>query len=133
MNLFTDEQYQQLLKNGSDPDKNYPPVAHLFMPWGRAEWLISEINPECPHIAFGLCDLGMGFPELGYVDLQELQAVKVGPFQLGVENNDHFQGKYPMSVYASAARVCGAISRNEPLLRKVYAMELVKKQNKLRP
>ena len=133
MKLFTDEQYQQLLKNGADPDKNYPPVAHLFMPWGRAEWLISEINPKFPHIAFGLCDLGMGSPELGYVDLEELKAVRAGPFQLGIENNDHFEAKYPMSIYVAASKVAGAISRNEPLLRKLYAMELAKKQNTPKP
>ena len=31
---------------------------------------------------FGLCDLG--FPELGYVSLSEMQGVR-GPFGLGVE------------------------------------------------
>lgn len=133
MKLLTDEQYKQLLQNGAEPDKNYPPVAHLFMPWGRAEWLISEINPKFPHIAFGLCDLGMGSPELGYVDLEELKAVRVGPLQMGVDCNHLFEGKYPMSVYVAASKVAGAISRNEPLLRKIYAMELLNKQRKLQP
>ncbi len=126
MNLFTDEQYQQLLKNGSEPDKNYPPVAHLYMPWGNGEWLVSEIDPKFPQIAFGLCDLGTGHPELRYIDLVELQSVEIGPFQISVHNNSLFEGKYPMSVYASASKVCGRISRNEPLLRKLHAMERTK-------
>ncbi len=38
----------------------------------RATYLLSEIYPADPTIAFGLCDLHIGFPELGDVDLMEL-------------------------------------------------------------
>jgi hypothetical protein len=38
-------------------------------------------HPEDPDIAFGLCDLGLGFPELGTVRISELQ-VLAGPVGL---------------------------------------------------
>lgn len=106
MDLFTEEQYQQLLKNGSPEyrDQDHPPVVQLTLPGTDCVWLLSELEPEAPNIAFGLCDLGMGFPELGYVDLEEIKTVRVGLFGFTIFNNPKFQGKYPMSVYASAAR-----------------------------
>ncbi len=32
-----------------------PPVVKLFTPDANATWLLSEIDPDCPDIAFGLC------------------------------------------------------------------------------
>jgi len=63
---------------------------------------LTELDPENPNIAFGLCDLGLGFPELGYVDLEEVKAVKTVPFP--VMRDFFFEAKYPISVYADAAR-----------------------------
>lgn len=123
MKLFTDEQYRQLLENGKpeNRDKDHPPVAHLYFNWHPAEWLISEIDPENPGIAFGLCDLGMGFPEMGYIDLQELKSLKVGPepFALPIANNTLFEGKYPLTVYWKASKVHSKITRDEKLLMQV--------------
>lgn len=59
---------QQEQRGGSDP---YP-VVKLFTPDGAATWLLAELDPDDSNIAFGLCDLGMGFPELGCVRLSEL-------------------------------------------------------------
>ncbi len=39
---------------------------------------------------FGLCDLGC--PELGYVSLNEMEAVK-GPLGLGIERDLHWKAK----------------------------------------
>ena len=39
--------------------------------WSMCEWLIAEYDPE-QGIIFGWCDLGIGFPEWGYVTLDEL-------------------------------------------------------------
>jgi hypothetical protein len=50
----------------------------LFCPWSVATWLLTELDPEDPDIAFGLCDLGMGFRELGNVRLSEMADV-IGP------------------------------------------------------
>jgi hypothetical protein len=34
------------------------PVVKLFAPWCGATWLLTELDPGDPDIAFGLCDLG---------------------------------------------------------------------------
>ncbi len=49
---------------------------HFFNPLGVGDWWITEGSPEGDDfIMFGLCDLG--FPELGYVSLNELESVRV--------------------------------------------------------
>ncbi len=49
---------------------------HFFVAGGRGDWWITEGSPEDDDfIMFGLCDLG--FPELGYVSLNELESVGV--------------------------------------------------------
>ncbi len=55
-----------------------------------------------------LCDLGQGFPELGYVSLAELQSVR-GPFGLQVERDLHFTASKPISAYAREARLAERI------------------------
>jgi len=57
---------------------------------------------------FGLCDLGMGSPELGYVHLDELKQVKL-PFGLKIERDLHWEGKKPIQEYANDARAKGHI------------------------
>lgn len=104
MKLFTKSQLTKLLQNGSPENrgKNHKPVVKLFTPDAQCTWLISEIDPENPDIAFGLCDLGMGFPELGCVSISELTALR-GKLGLPVERDLSFEGKFPIAVYASAA------------------------------
>lgn len=104
MKLFTKSQLTKLLQNGSPENrgKNHKPVVKLFTPDAQCTWLISEIDPEYPDIAFGLCDLGMGYPELGCVSIAELQSLR-GKLGLPVERDLHFEGKFPITVYASAA------------------------------
>jgi hypothetical protein len=69
--LITDEQRAQLLANGQQSldNENFdpPPVVKLFTPDADATWLLTEIDTDDHDHAFGLCDLGQGFPELGYV------------------------------------------------------------------
>lgn len=106
MKLFTPEQYEQLLLNGNpvNRDQDHAPVARLTLHGTNMVWLISEIDPEEPTLAFGLCDLGQGFPELGYVSLEELTSVTHPVFGTTVSNDPQFKAKYPMSAYAAAAR-----------------------------
>lgn len=85
---------------GECPD--HPPVVKLFTPDAACTWLLSELDPDDPDRAFGLCDLGVGFPELGWVDLRELSALR-GKLGLPVERDRHFTAAYPMSVYVRAA------------------------------
>ena len=116
MKLFTEKQRAVLLANGAEIDVDHMPVVKLFNPCGAGTWLLSELDPEYPdECAFGLADLGFGTPELGSVGLTELSAYR-GPFGLGIERDIHFTGKYPLSVYAEAARAAGHIVESGPEL-----------------
>ncbi|PKR48451.1 DUF2958 domain-containing protein [Thalassospira marina] len=115
--LLTDEQHARLLKNGQEnaeriaedgDTKDFWPVVKLFCPWGAATWLLSEIDPEAPDIAFGLCDLGMGSPELGSVSLAEIAALR-GPAGLTIEQDRHFKATKSLTAYAGEAREEGRI------------------------
>jgi hypothetical protein len=68
------------------PGPDFWPVVKLFTPDAGCTWLLTEIDPEDPDIAFGLCDLGFGCPELGSVSLSELEAVR-GQLNLPVERD----------------------------------------------
>lgn len=132
MELFTREQYAQLLKNGAHPDQDHAPVVKLFTPDAGATWLISEIYPDQPDLAFGLCDLGMGFPELGDVYLPEIRALR-GRLGLPVECDLDFEGLYPMSVYAQAARKAEMIVTDNTALRNAIIDIERAKKNPPRP
>tara|TARA_R110002049_G_scaffold67291_6_gene174790 strand:- start:490 stop:849 length:360 start_codon:yes stop_codon:yes gene_type:complete len=117
MNLLTSEQRRAMLANGTAnaariaDDGNtvdHEPVVKLLCPWGSGTWLLSELDPEEPDTAFGLCDLGVGCPELGSVSLAELASVR-GPGGLGIERDRHFTAKKPLSAYATEARQAGGI------------------------
>ena len=84
------------------------PVVKLFTPWGSATWLLSEIDTDAQDVAFGLCDLGMGSPELGSVSIAELLALK-GPFGLQVERDLYWTAEKSLVAYADDARLANAI------------------------
>lgn len=117
MNLLTTEQYRRLLTNGEwnksrlarqeDPD-DFRPIVRLFRPWSTATWLLSELDPDVPNIAFGLCDLGHGIPALGSVNLNELIAVR-GPGGLTIERDRRFRPIKTLRAYAEDARRRGRI------------------------
>jgi hypothetical protein len=85
---------------------DHRPVVKLFNPTGAATWLLTEIEGD---IAFGLCDLGMGSPELGSVSITELEAIK-GPLGIGIERDKYFTAEMTISEYAEAARASGSIA-----------------------
>lgn len=116
MDLMPDDLRSRLLANGgATPGTDHVPVVKFFDPTGAATWLITEMMPDDPDILFGLCDLGMGCPELGSVRLSELQSVR-GRFGLGIERDLQFMARYPLSVYARAAYGAGAITEAAALL-----------------
>jgi hypothetical protein len=84
------------------------PVVKLFTPDANATWLLTEIDPDDEDLAFGLCDLGLGLPELGYVRLSELAAVR-GRLGLPIEVDLHFESTEPISKLADAACAAGRI------------------------
>ncbi len=69
------------------------PCVKLFMVDGGGRWFLSEKDTTDPGNVryFGLCDLSMGMPELGWVDDYSLMTVK-GWVGLGVELDEHFDG-----------------------------------------
>jgi hypothetical protein len=84
------------------------PVVKLFMPDGAATWLLATIDLEDPDILWGLCDLGLGFPELGSVRLSEITVVR-GALGLPVERDRHFKADRSIYAYADEALKAGRI------------------------
>lgn len=113
MKLITDTQRRELLANGTahaDGQEFDPlPIVKLFTPDAHATWLLTELDPEDDDTAFGLCDLGMGSPELGYVKLSDLHSIR-GPMNLPVERDLHFIPRRRLSEYATRARADGSIN-----------------------
>ena len=119
MKLLTQSNREQLLRNGrvrlehleqggeSEPD--FLPVVKLFTPDAGCTWLLSELDPAEPDIAFGLCDLGMGCPELGSVSLSELESVR-GRLGLPIERDRYFKAQQTLTAYARDAREHGRIT-----------------------
>jgi hypothetical protein len=112
MQLIPDQLRAQLLANGvrsAAGEQTDPyPVVKLFTPDAGATWLLTELDPEDPDLAFGLCDLGLGCPELGYVRLSEIETVR-GKLGLPVERDLFFQADKPLSRLASEAQAAGMI------------------------
>ena len=127
MDLMPDDIRARLLANGAVPQEtDHLPVVKYFDPCGAATWIITELTPAEteevePDILFGLCDLGMGCPELGYVSLSELKSVR-GRLGLGIERDLYFKARYPLSVYAHAAERRGRIVESDAALAESAAM-----------
>jgi hypothetical protein len=83
------------------------PVVKFFTPDGNATWLISELAEDGDTL-FGLRDLGLGMPEIGYVSLSEIKALR-GRFRLPVERDRSFSADKTLAEYADAARAQGYI------------------------
>ena len=62
-----------IARDGKTPD--HVPVLKLFTPMGAARWSLTEYYPEDGRF-FGLCDHGMGSPELGYVSREEIEQIR---------------------------------------------------------
>ena len=117
MKLFTQSIYQRLIRNGKlsaassqkgRPEPDFIPVVKLFTPDAQCTWLLTELDPKDPDLAFGLCDLGLGFPELGTVSVAELESVR-GPLGLAIERDRHFHPVKTLTAYADEARIAGYI------------------------
>jgi hypothetical protein len=118
--------FERLVANGEAPDgTDHVPVVKFFDPAGTATWLITEIRADDQGAMFGLCDLGMGFPELGYVSLSELKSIR-NRLGIPLERDLFFTAAYPLSVYAEAARRAERITESQTDLAeaaKVLAQE----------
>jgi hypothetical protein len=115
MTLFTKTQLEQLIANcqaqivrmdAGDPDIDFKPVVKLFTPDAQCTWLLTELGLD--DIAFGLCDLGLGSPEIGFVCMREIRELR-GRLGLPVERDLHFDANKTLSAYAEEARAHGRI------------------------
>jgi hypothetical protein len=114
--FITDAQFELLLANGRlsrehqlrDELFDPQPVVKLFVPDSGAVWLLTEVDEMQPRLAFGLADLGMGLPEMGYIDLLEIQEACGVPW-LSIAQDTRFQATKSLSEYACDARRAGHI------------------------
>lgn len=112
MSLLTDAQRMQLLAHGraraDAPAFDPMPVVRLFTPDAHATWLLAALDPGDGDTAYGLIDVGIGMPELGYVRLSELLSI-VGPRERPVMRDLYFQATRTLSAYARLAIDNGSI------------------------
>lgn len=116
MSLVPPNLLSQLLDNGilqrklqaEGAEVDLKRVVKIFTPDAAATWLLSELDPDDQDTAFGLCDLGLGCPELGVVSLTELEGVR-GKLGLPVEMDLYFKATKTLSVYALDAQREGSI------------------------
>lgn len=113
MKLITKAARRQLDENfreterGLDPMDIWP-VVKLFYPAGAATWLLAYTLPDQPEIAWGLADLGQGYPETGDIYLPELYLFR-GRFNLGIERDLHFEADKSIRDYLEQARRDGIL------------------------
>jgi Protein of unknown function (DUF2958) len=93
-------------RSAAGDDLDPSPVVRLFTPDADATWLLTELDEN--DVAFGLCDLGLGSPEVGYVSILEIVSVR-GPMGLPVERDEHYSETRPLSVLARLARRAGHV------------------------
>ena len=92
MKLLTKDilkKFPKLYETDEVPKDQVKVIAKFFTPDAQCSWFAVEYDGE--DTFFGLCDLGMGFPELGYFSLAELQSIR-GGLGLPVERDRYFEG-----------------------------------------
>ncbi|MET3465075.1 DUF2958 domain-containing protein [Variovorax atrisoli] len=113
MDLITPDLRILLLANGrsarDNPNLDPWPLLKWFSPCGTAKWLITELDPGDEDLAYGLCDLGLGTPEIGVVSVRELYSIRLMGGALGIERDLHWKANRPLSEYARLARLAGRI------------------------
>jgi hypothetical protein len=113
MTLLTPELRERLFANGHRSGLDHVSVVKFFNPLGIGTWLATELDQDGDTL-FGLADLGD--PELGSFSLEEMASLRL-PLGMGIERDILFEGLFPLSVYAEAARQAGSIVCSERLLR----------------
>ncbi len=74
-------------------------VVKFFAPIGAPTWYAMEFDGN--DTFYGLCDLGLGFPELGYFSLHELTHA-VLPLGLKIERDRAFTPQRLSNVFAAS-------------------------------
>jgi len=105
MKLLTKAIENKLIKNYELNEKtgeeNFKPVVKFFG-GGACTWLITEYDKE-NNLFFGLADLGMGFPETGWISREELETIRF-QFGLGIERDLYWEADKTLSEYTKIAQ-----------------------------
>jgi hypothetical protein len=112
MTFFTELQRTQMLDNGVARARGEVidpyPVVKLYTLDAGAVWLLVSLDADGDQ-AYGLCDAGTGFPELGTVSLSALAGM-CGPCGLHIVADPHFEPSQLLSAYLAQAQRDGAIN-----------------------
>jgi hypothetical protein len=84
------------------------PVVKLFTPDAGATWLLAAMSPD-ETTAWGVADLGLGFVEMGEVDLAELRQLR-GKLGLPVEIDRWFKPDQTLSAYQREGQAAGRLT-----------------------
>lgn len=113
MTLLTDEERAEMLGHGAAAargERRDPlPIVKLFTPDASATWLLTELDPIDGDTAYGLCDAGIGFPELGTIRISDLEAMR-GPRGMPVARDTQFVPRLTLSNYVRLAQRDGSIN-----------------------
>ena len=109
MTHISSELRARLLANGArsarGEDHDPYPVVKMLAPDAPAIWLLTELDPDDPDLAYGVCDLGLGAPKLDYVRLSDL-AASLGQ---SIQCDTAFVADRPLSAYLRDAQMLGSI------------------------
>ena len=112
MTFLTGEQLTRMLANGAARARGESidpyPVVKLHTLDAGAVWLLVDLGPDGDK-AYGLCDAGTGFPELGHVSLAELEGV-LGPRGMRIVADPLFRARQSLASYAADAIRDGSIN-----------------------
>ena len=112
MTFLTELQRAQMLLHGAARERGEAidpfPVVKLHTLDAGAVWLLVSLDAGGDQ-AYGLCDAGTGFPELGTVSLSALEAVH-GPRGMRIVADPHFKPHQSLSAYAAVAIRDGSIN-----------------------
>ena len=112
MAFQTDEQRRVMLANGvaraRGEDADPYPVVKLYTPDAGAAWVLTALSAD-GDLAYGLIDVGTGFPELGEVSLAMLAGI-MGPKGQPVAVEPQYLPRKTLSVYVADAQRDGMIT-----------------------
>jgi len=112
MKLLAKPDLERLARNrrnaAADPAYDPAPVVKLFTPDAGASCLLAWTEPGDPDLAFGLCDLGLGSPELGSVRLSEILEVR-GQRGATCRAGPALRANGTIGAHADAARRAGRV------------------------